>query len=192
MKTALLFLATLLLRDEAALRDAFAKEIKAKDAAKRVEALKKLAGAKEEKTVELLAHALKDAALEVRKAAAETLEGCTDGAGVAIKPLGEILVDKKADLDLRLACAKAIVKARYKSEAFPYLYKTISTIEPEERQFHKFGGQVTQLLDGYMGKSFGQLKTTAERWDEWWMDNKAALLKEDEKKHEEWKKEQGK
>jgi hypothetical protein len=192
MASVMLLVLGLLLRDEAALRDAFAKEIKAKEPAKRVEAVKKLAGTKEEKTVELLAHALKDAALEVRKAAAETLEGCSDGGGVAIKPLGEILVDKKADLDLRLACAKAIVKARYKSEAFPFIYKTIASIEPEERQFHKFGAQVTQLLDGYVGKSFGAQRDTAERWEEWWTDNKAALTKEDEKLREEWKKSQAK
>ena len=86
-----LLLLTLLLRDEAALRTAFEKEIKAKDAAKRVEAVKKLAGSKEEKTIEHLVKILKDPALEVRKAAAETLEGSTDGAGKAIKPLGDIL-----------------------------------------------------------------------------------------------------
>ena len=192
MASVMLLVLGLLLGDEAALRDAFAKEIKAKEPAKRVEAVKKLAGAKEEKTVELLAHALKDAALEVRKAAAETLEGCSDGGGVAIKPLGEILVDKKADLDLRMACARAIVKARYKSEAFPYLYKTISTILPEERGFHEFGAQVTKLLDGCMGKSFPIDRNTAERWEEWWTDNKAALTKEDEKLREEWKKSQAK
>jgi len=192
MRLALLLLAALLVRDEAALRDAFAKEIKAKDAAKRVEAVKKLAGAKEEKTILLLAHALKDPALDVSKAAAATLEGCTDGGGVAIKALGEILVDKKADLDLRLACAKALVKERYKSEVFPYLFTTISTIEPAERQFYKFGAEVTHLLDGYMGKSFEAGKTTADRWNEWWMDHQAELKKADEKMHEEWKKEQAK
>lgn len=192
MRLVLLLLAALLVRDEAALRDAFAKEIKAKDAAKRVEAVKKLANSKEEKTILLLVHALKDPALEVRKAAAETLEGCTDGGGVAIKSLGEILVDKKADLDLRTACAKALVKERYKSEVFPFLYTTISSIENTEREFFKFGAQVTGLLDGYVGKTFGAAKETAERWSEWWMDNKAALTKEDEKQHEEWKKEHAK
>ena len=183
----ILLLLTLFLRDEAALRTAFEKEIKAKDAAKRVEAVKKLAGAKEEKTIELLVKSLKDPAVEVRKATAETLEGSTDGAGKAIKPLGEILVDKKADLDLRLKCAKALSKALYKSEAFPHFYQTISSIEPEERQFHKFGAEVTGILDGYVGKSFGATKTTSERWSEWWTDNQKALKEEDEKKHKEWK-----
>jgi HEAT repeat protein len=192
MASFILLTLALLAPGEAALREAFAREIKAKEPAMRVDAVKKLAGAVEEKTIELLAQALKDPALEVRKAAAETLEGCTDGGGVAIPPLGEVLVDKKANRDLRLACAKAIVKARYKSEAFPFLYKAISSIEPEERDLHEFGFKVTQLLDGYIGKSFGAGKTTAERWDEWWTDNKAAMTKEDGKLREEWKKTQAK
>lgn len=183
----LALLAGLFLRDEAALRDAFAKEIKAREAAKRVEAVQKLAGAKEEKTIDLLVKSLKDPALEVRKAAASTLEGSTDGGGRAIKPLGEILVDKKEDLDLRMACAKALGKARYKSEAFPFFYQTISTIENTERHFHKFGADITGILDVYVGKSFGATKTTAERWSEWWTDNQKALKEEDEKKKKAWK-----
>ena len=174
-----LLLLTLLLRDEAALRTTFEKEIKAKDAAKRVEAVKKLAGSKEEKTIELLVKHLKDSALEVRKSVVETIENSTDGAGKAIKPLGDILVDKKEDLDLRFACAKALSKARYKSEAFPFFYTTISSIENTERQFHKFGADVTGVLDGYIGKSFGMTKTTPERWSEWWTDNQKALKEED-------------
>jgi hypothetical protein len=182
-------LSALLLRDESALRESFAKDFQAKEAEGRVAALKKLAGAKEEKTIELLAGALKDPALEVRKAAAGTIEASTDGAGVAIKPLGEILVDKKDDVDLRLACAKALAKSRYKAEVFPYYLKTISGIEPEEKHLHKFGYLVTVVLDGYVGKSFGAQKTTTERWEEWWTDNQAALKKDDAKKREEWKRE---
>jgi hypothetical protein len=188
MKLMTAVLALALVRDEAALRESFAKEIQAKEAAGRVAAVKKLSGAKEEKTIELLAGALKDPALEVRKAAAETLEASTDGAGVAVKPLGEILVDKKDDVDLRLACAKALSKSRYKAEVFPYYFKTISAIEPEEKHLHKFGYQVTVILDGYVGKSFGALKNTPERWEEWWTDNQAALKKEDARQREEWKK----
>ena len=178
----------LLIGDEAALRESFAKSIQAADAAARVAAVKTLAGAAEEKTIELLAASLKDKALEVRKAAAAALEASTDGAGASVKPLGEILVDKKDDLDLRYACAKALVKVRYKSEVFPYLHKTISSIEAVEREFHKFGYQVTKLLDEYAGKSFGAGKETSERWEEWWTDNGDALKKEDAKKREEWKK----
>jgi hypothetical protein len=184
----LFLLAAALGRDEAALREAFERDFKAQEAKRRVDALQKLAGAKEEKTIECLVHGLKDADLEVRKAAAGILEGATDGGGLAIKPLGEILVEKKEDLGLRKACAKALAKARYKGEAFPYFFKTISSIEAEETQFHRFGFEVTVLLDKYIGKSYGQDKQTAERWSEWWEDNQAALKKEDEKTREAWKK----
>lgn len=177
--------------DEAALRESFSKDVQSTEASQRVQAVKKLSGAREEKTLELLAKSLSDPALEVRKAAAETIEGSTDGGGVAIAPLGDILVDKKADLDLRLACAKALAKARYKSLSFPYFHKTISSIEPEERQFYRFGADVTTLLDKYVGRSFGADKTTAENWGVWWMDNHEALEKADQKLREEWKKEQG-
>ncbi|HUR39362.1 MAG TPA: HEAT repeat domain-containing protein, partial [Planctomycetota bacterium] len=173
--------------NQAALRESFAKDFQATEASGRVAAVKTLAGAKEETTVKLLAGALKDSSLEVRKAAAETLEASTDGAGVAIKPLGDILADKKEDLELRLACGKALSKSRYKGEAFPFFFKTISEVQPEEKHLHKFGYQVTVLLDGYIGKSFGAVKNTPERWEEWWTDNQAALKKDDEKKRGEWK-----
>lgn len=189
MSAILVMVSALLLGDEAALREAFAKEIRAEAAADRVAAVKKLAGSAEEKTIELLAASLKDKALEVRKAAAETLEASTDGAGVAIPALGAILVDKKDDLDLRLAAAKALMKSRYKGEVFPYVLKTISTIEREERHFHKFGGQVTALLEAYVGKSYGMGRDTPERWSEWWADNEASLKKDDAKKREAWKRE---
>lgn len=179
--------AALLLGDESALREAFAKDIRAEAAADRVAAVKKLAGSKEEKTIELLAASLKDKALEVRKAAAETIEASTDGGGVAIAALGAILADKKDDLDLRLAAARALMKSRYQGEVFPHVLKTISSIEREERHFHKFGMQVTAWLDAYVGKSYGMDKDTAERWNEWWTDNQAALKKADAKKREEWK-----
>jgi len=185
LMTAVLALA--LVRDEAALREAFEKEFQAKEAAHRVAAMKKLAGAKEEKTVDLMAGGLKDMDLEVRKAAAETIEGSTDGAGRAVKPLGVILEDKKEDQALRLACAKALSKSRYKGEVFPYFFKAIS-IDPEERHLHKFGYQVTQILDSYVGKSFGADRATPDRWEEWWTDNQAGLKKEDARQREEWNK----
>lgn len=185
----LLMAAVLWTADEAALREAFAREIQAEAPVQRVAAVKKLAGAVEQKTIELLAASLKDKQLEVRKCAAETLEASTDGAGAAIAPLGEILVDKKEDLGLRLACAKALVKSRYKGEVFPLFYKTMSSIESEERQFHKFGFDVTQLLDAYIGRSYGAGKLTCERWEEWWSNNEKALKEEDAKKREAWKKE---
>lgn len=189
MKLLMVVMAALVARDEAALRESFTKDIKAKDAKKRVEAVKKLAGAKEEKTVELLAHSLKDPELDVRKAAAETLEGATDGAGAALDALGEILMDKKADLGLRVLCAKVLVKSSYKEKPCHFLITTISAIENTEREFHKFGFEVTGMLDKFAGKSFGAGKDTPERWGEWWTDNKDRLHKEDEKTREEWKKE---
>jgi hypothetical protein len=187
MATLFLAVAALVLQDEAALRDAFVKEIKAKEAAKRVDAVKKLSGSKEEKTIDLLVKSLKDPALEVRKATAETLEACVDGGGKAIKPLGEILIDKKDDLELRFACAKALGKARYKAEPFHYFLKTMSSIERTEKEFHAFGADVTGVLDKFIGKSYGVDKTTVERWEEWWIDNKDAVTKADEQTRKEWK-----
>lgn len=188
MMTLLVVASALLSADEAALREAFSKEIRAEAAAERVAAVRKLSGAAEEKTIELLAASLKDKELTVRKAAAETLEASSDGGGVAIKPLGDILVDKKEDLDLRLACAKALVKSPYKAEVFQVMLKTMSSIQSEEVHFHRFGFNVTKLLDAYIGRSYGADKMTCERWDEWWGNNQADLKKEDARKHEEWKK----
>jgi len=188
MMTLLVVASALWAADEAALREAFSNEIKAEAAAERVAAVKKLSGAAEEKTIELLAASLKDKELTVRKAAAETLEASTDGGGVAIKPLGDVLLDKKEDLDLRLACAKALVKSPYKAEVFQVMLKTMVSIESEEVHFHKFGFNVTKLLDAYIGRSYGADKMTCERWDEWWGNNQADLKKEDARKHEEWKK----
>jgi len=178
--------------DEAALREAFDKEFTSKEPKHRAEAVRKLSGAKEEKSIECLVRGLKDADLDVRKTTAEAIEKSSDEAGVAIKALGEILVDKKEDLGLRKACAKALATSRYKGEAFPYFLQTITSIDREEVQFHKFGGEVTVVLDKFIGKSFGQGKETAERWTEWWQDNQEALRKEDEKVREAWKKEQNK
>ena len=178
MPTAFLVLALeALSRDEAALREAFEPEIRSEEASRRVAAVRTLAGAREEKTLELLARSLKDPSGDVRKAAAET-----------IKALGEVLVDRKVAQDLRLACAKALSKSPYKAEPFRYYYEVISTIQPEEKELHVFGYQVTKILEGFIGKSFGAQKSTAERWNDWWTDNKDALLKEDEKKREEYRK----
>ena len=190
MSTLILALAALLARDEAALREAYTKEIQAKDAAARVAAVKKLAGAKEHQTIELLAKSLQDESLDVKKAAAATLEGVSDAGGAAVKPLGEVLSNVKEDVALRLQCAKSLSKSPYKGEAFPYFFKTITGIGPEEKHLHKFGYQVTVLLDAYVGKSFGAGRETPERWEEWWTDNKAALTEADAKRREAWKKAQ--
>lgn len=178
----------LLLGDEAALREAFSKDFRSESAAERAAAVKKLSGAAEEKTIELLAGSLKDKELVVRKAAVEALGASTDGGGVAIQPLGGLLVDKKEDLVLRLDCAKVLVKSPYKSEVFPIVLKTMSSIESEERHFFQFGFEVTKLLDAYIGRSYGADKMTCERWDDWWSNHEADLKKADALKHEEWKK----
>lgn len=173
--------------DEASLREAFEREILAPQAGDRAAAVRKLHRPREEKTILLLVSSLKDPATEVRKAAAEAIESGRDVAGGAIKPLGDILADKREPLDLRLACAKALARAEYKAEPFTYFYKTISSIEREERQFHEFGARVVAILDRFVGRSFGADKTTAERWGEWWIDNKDRLAREDAKTREEWK-----
>lgn len=179
-------------RDEKALRDAFQKEIKAKEPAKRVEAAKKLAGAKEEETVALLAAHLKDAAKEVQLAVAETLEGAEDSGGVAIKPLAAVLTDKKADPDVRLACAKAIAKAKYKADPTAALIETISTISNEDKHLFKFGAAATQVLNGFAGQDFGQGKLTPGLWEKWWGENKEKLKKADEALLAEYRKSQRK
>ncbi len=183
---------TLFLADEAALRDAFAKEFKAKDAAKRIEAVKKLAGSKEEKSILLLAGALKDADKGVRKAAAETIEGCTDEGGAAIKPLSVVLANKQEGPDVRLACAKALGKAKYKVEPIQVLIDTISGISNQDRELFEFGSSVTGVLEEFAGDKFGRDKRTAELWQNWWKDNLAKTKQEDDKRREEYKKSQKK
>lgn len=179
-------------RDENALRETFAKEFKAKDAAKRVEAVKKLAGAKEEKTIALLASHAKDEAKEVQIAVAETIEGCTDAGGAAIKPLCAVLVDKKEEPEVRLACAKALGKAHYKADAIEALIDMISGITNADKNLFSTGAAVTEVLNGVAGQKFGQGKETPALWQQWWTENKAKVQKEDAAKKEEYKKGQGK
>lgn len=176
-------------KDEAKLRGEFATAFKAKDAAKRVEALKKLEGCKEEKTVEAVAGGLKDPEKDVKKAAATVLATCTDGAGKAIKPLCAALVDKKEDPDVRYACAQALAKARYKSEAVVAMIETISGIENKDRHLHEFGKNVTVVLEGITKESFEYGKNTPHLWQEWWKENKAKYEKDDEAKRAEYQKE---
>jgi hypothetical protein len=187
----ILALAALLRADEAALREAFEMGIKAVEPAKRIEAVKKLAGATEEKTIVALAGHLKDEAKEVRLAVAAALEGATDGAGAAIKPLAAILVDKKEDQDLRLACAKALSKSKYRHGPIHAMIETISNIESTERNLHEFGADVTGILNKFAGEDFGKGKFTAGLWEQWWDDNKAKFEKEDAARLKEYRKSQG-
>jgi hypothetical protein len=192
MTTLALVALALFLPDESALREAFQKEIKASDPAKRVEAVKKLAGAKEEKTLELLAGSVKDGAKEVQVAAAETVAGCDDGGGVAIKSLCAVLVDKKAAPEARVACAKALGKARYKTDAIDAMIEMISGLTNADKNLFKPGADITAVLNQVAGQDYGFGKETPALWQEWWKENKAKVKKEDDAKREEYKKSQKK
>ena len=175
--------------DESARRGAFEKEFQSKEAAQRVEALKKLAGAKESKTLELLARGLKDAAKEVRLAAAETLEGCTDGGGVAVKALCAGVTDPKEDPAVRLACAKALAKSPYQHDPIDAMIKAICSISNKDRDLFKFGSDVTGVLEARTGEtSFGRGKETPMLWQGWWKENEPRLKKEDEQHRKEFEK----
>lgn len=187
MKTMLAAVALLVAQDEAVLRDAFAKEFKDKKPEKRVEAVKKLDAVTEEKSVALLVGTLKDPAVEVKKAACESLAGATDGTGAAIKPLAAILVDKKADTALRLAAAKALAKAQYKAEAIDALIQAI-TIDESEKQLYAFGADCTKVLNEAAGQDFGLTKETPAKWKSWWKDNQPKVAKEDAEKLAAYKK----
>lgn len=165
--------------DESALRAAFEK---AKDVAPKLEALKKLAGAKEEKSIEVLAKALKDPEKDVRKTAAETLETAEDVQGRAIKPLGELMNDKKEEPELRLAAAKALGKAHFKAEPLEAFFQCIGGITNQDRTLFKFGADVTAVLNKFAGEDFGMGKQTASLWEQWWTDNKEKIRQEDARK----------
>jgi len=179
--------------DEARLRSEFTEGLKSTETAKRVEAVKKLAGAKEEKTVEALAGALKDAEKDVKKSAAETLAACADGAGVAIKPLRAVLLNKQEHPDVLNACAQAIAKSRYRTEPVETLIEVISAIQNTDRHLHEFGKNATVLLEKMTGEEgFGYGRNTPYLWSEWWKENKAKFQKEDETKRAEYAKERKK
>ena len=165
--------------DEGALRAALEK---AKDVAARVEALKKLAGAKEEASIDVLVKALKDPEKDVRKAAAETLETADDAKGKAAMSLGVLLNGKTEDVEVRLAAAKALGKSKFKAEALEALISCICSITNADRHLHKFGADVTAVLNKFSGQDFGAGKQTPMLWEQWWADNKEKLRKEDEKK----------
>lgn len=177
--SALLFL--LAARDESVLRAEFEKGFKAPEVAARVSAVGKLHGVVEEKTVRLLAAALKDSAKEVRQAAASALETAQDRRGVALDELGKVLNTKDESPEIRLACARALIKSPYQLKPIRKLLDCMAGIGPEDKDLHRFGAEVTGLLDKRVGKSFGAEKTTVERWENWWTDNQARLKAEDEK-----------
>ena len=151
-------------------------------AADDVDALKKLAGTKDEKQIDVLVKALQHKDKPVRLAAAETLETADDAKGKAIKPLGAVLNDKKEDVDVRYAAGKALGKAQFKHDATEALVTCITSITNKDRDLFKFGADVTAVLNKFAGEDFGSGKQTPMLWEQWWADNKEKLRKEDEKK----------
>jgi HEAT repeats len=179
MALLLAFAALGLLRDEAALRSAFAKDFKAKDAAKRAEAVGRLSGSKEEESVKALLAGLKDPEKSVREATAKSLESCEDGAGLAIAPLAALLTSREEDPAVRLACAKAIAKAKYRHDPTDALIRTICSITPKDQDLYQFGADVTGVLNAFAGQDFGKGKTTPMLWEQWWEDHREQLKKDD-------------
>src|SRR5262245_13867790 len=167
---------------EPQVRDVFAKEFKDSSPVKREVAVRRLVGLKEDKTLQLLAGALKDPEASVRKTSAEVIATCTDPLGATIKPLCTLLQNKKEDKDLRLACAKALSKAQYKAEPIDALVQTISGIGEQEKELFAFGAECTRLLNELAAQDFGAGKETPDKWKKWWKDNQPRVAKEDHEK----------
>lgn len=126
--------------------------------------------------------ALKDKDKAVRKAAAEALEKADDKKGAAIRPLGAVLNDKAEDVEVRYAAAKALGKAQFKHDALEALITCITSITNKDRDLHKFGADVTAVLNKFSGEDFGMGKQTPMLWEQWWADNKEKFKAEDVKK----------
>lgn len=167
---------------ESSVREAFSKEFKDKSPAKRDVALRRLVGLGEEKTMLVLAGALRDPEAQVRRAAAEVIATCMDGSGATIKALCAILQNKKEDKDVRGACAKALAKAQYKAEPVDALIQTISGIGEQEKDLFAFGAECTQILNQLAGQDFGAGKDTPDKWKKWWKENQSKVAKEDQEK----------
>ena len=151
-------------------------------AADDVDTLKKLAGTKDEKQIDVLVKALKHKDKPVRLVAAETLETADDTKGKAIQPLGAVLNDKKEDVEVRYAAAKALGKAQFKHDATEALVTCITSITNQDRDLFKFGADVTAVLNKFAGEDFGRGKQTPSLLEQWWADHKEKLQKEDAKK----------
>ena len=125
---------------------------------------------------------LKDKDKSARKAAAEALEKADDKKGAAIKPLGAVLNNKAEDVEVRYAAAKALAKAQFKHDALEALITCITSIQNTDRDLHKFGADVTEILNKFSGEDFGKGKQTPMLWEQWWADNKEKIRQEDAKK----------
>jgi hypothetical protein len=163
-------------------RDVFVKEYRDKSATARDVAVRRLVGLKEEKTLQLLAGALRDSDAGVRKTAAEVIATCTDATGAALRSLGSLLRDKRERRDVREACLKALAKAHYKAEPVDALIQTIGGISEQDKDLFEFGAECTRLLNEMAGQDFGAGKDTPDKWKKWWKDNQARLAKEDREK----------
>ena len=163
-------------------RATFIKEFKDKSPQARDVAVRRLVGLKEEATLQLLAGALKDPETSIRKSTAEVILTCTDSSGATIRPLCGILVNKREDKDLRLACARALAKAEYKAEPIDALIQTISGIGEQDKDLFAFGAECTKILNQLAGQDFGAGKETPDKWKAWWKDSKPKIAKEDQDK----------
>jgi thioredoxin-like negative regulator of GroEL len=141
-----------------------------------------LAVAPNDTQIEAYIKALKDKDKAARKAAAEALEKVDDKKGLAIKPLGEVLNNKAEDPEIRYAAAKALGKAQFKHDALEAFITCITSITNKDRDLHKFGADVTDVLNKFSGEDFGKGKQTPSLWEQWWADNKEKYKQEDAKK----------
>jgi HEAT repeat protein len=168
--------------NEPLLRDVFVKEFKDKDPIRRLEAVRRLSSQSEEKTILLLADALRDPDPVVRKAVVETMASCTDRTGAGIKPLCAVLLNKKEDKGVRIACAKALSSVQIKADAIDGLVQAITSIGDLEKDIQAFVSECTRTLSWLTGQDFGGGKETPEKWKKWWADNKARITKEDQER----------
>jgi hypothetical protein len=173
---------------EAQARDTFTREFKDKSVQARDVAVRRLVGLKEEKTLQLLAGALKDPEGSIRKSAVEVILTCTDSAGAAIRSICGILLNKREDKELRALCARVLAKAEYKAEPIDALIQTISGIGEQDKDLFAFGAECSKILGQLAGQDFGAGKETPDKWKAWWKDNKAKVTKEDQEKLAAYKK----
>lgn len=169
-------------RGEGVLRKDAIRECRNRDPAKRIAALRTLAGASEKETLVFLIRMLQDPAAESRQAAAETLGASTDAEGVSVGPLCSVLVNEKEGPSARLAAARALSRAPYREQAIDAFIQTISGIDESERSLFEFGAGCTQILNALAGQDFGAGKDTPRRWRDWWKENRAQVRQEDARK----------
>ena len=100
----------------------------------------------------------------VRKAVVETMASCTDRTGAGIKPLCTILLNKKEDKGVRIACAKALSSVQIKADAIDGLVQAITSMGDLEKDIQAFVSECTRTLSWLTGQDFGGGKETPEKW----------------------------